>query len=37
VAMVDPNPLTHSFMLQKRVALSPPGRGHERRRCARGM
>ena len=31
VAMVDPNPLSHSFMLQKRVALSPPGRGRERR------
>src|SRR5262245_8950025 len=26
----DPNPLTHSFVLQKRVALSPLGRGHER-------
>ena len=27
----DTDPLTRSFALQKRAALSPPGRGHERR------
>src|SRR5690349_19680743 len=34
---MDANPLTHSFMLEKRAALSPAGRGHERRQCPRGM
>jgi hypothetical protein len=29
--LMDPDPLTHSLMLQNRVALSPPGRGQERR------
>jgi hypothetical protein len=30
-------PSTKSFMLQERVALSPLGRGHERRSCARSI
>jgi hypothetical protein len=35
--LMDPNPLTHSLMLQKRIALSPPGRGHTRQYRARGI
>src|SRR5262245_10501095 len=27
--LVDANPLTHSFLLQKRAAISRVGRGHE--------
>src|SRR5947209_19691337 len=30
----EPNPLTHSFLLQHRVALSPQGRGQMRRHRA---
>src|SRR5262245_56186454 len=33
--LMDPNPLTHSLMLQKRVALSPAGRGHRRQAFVR--
>src|SRR5262249_60690441 len=37
--LIDPNPLTQSLFLQQRVALSPAGRGHNRRQrghAARG-
>src|SRR5262245_58924195 len=33
----DPNPLSHSFTLQKRAALSPSGRGYTRALVSRSI